>query len=281
MSPSSQSKSSNRFTRTNSFVDRAQTHAATIRELSPDDGGRSRSRGRPSNGYTNTNYTNTNNPNIAHPRQPPVPGAFPFSLAELTESETRSHTDMDPRANLPISSLLLRHISSLGSNPEAQPFIPQLNSLARMIRLAERKLLNFPLLVSIHRSTDFPPLAQAAVLLVAVLAMLRRAMKTHARLVSNLFGAIYPALQSILAVERPRADDDERLLTYWSIFGLFSVVDHASSQIQILLPGYYSSKMAILYWLYAKDGALKLYRSIYRPLLVKYFAYPSQPEPKD
>ncbi|KAJ3003747.1 UNVERIFIED_CONTAM: Receptor expression-enhancing protein 5 [Siphonaria sp. JEL0065] len=97
-------------------------------------------------------------------------------------------------------------------------------------------------------------------------------MKQNARLVSNLLGFVYPALMSVLAIERPRDGDEERLFTYWTAFGAFTVLDHLSPQILALYPAYFTTKMSLLYWLYSKEGSFMVYRKVLRPLLVKQFS---------
>ncbi|RKO85132.1 TB2/DP1/HVA22-related protein, partial [Blyttiomyces helicus] len=87
-------------------------------------------------------------------------------------------------------------------------------------------------------------------------------------LLSNLIGVAFPAYASIRAVERPRPDDDERWLTYWSVFGLFSLLDSGASKILSYVHVYFLPKIAILYWLQRGDGALVVYRKALRPALV-------------
>ncbi|KAI8607794.1 TB2/DP1, HVA22 family-domain-containing protein [Chytriomyces sp. MP71] len=205
-----------------------------------------------------------------------VPGAFPFSVSEAElDSDATTATD---EAGTPVSAAIARQAEALAIHRDLRFLARYTLSLARIVRVLELRLRRFPILVHIHKTYDVSPLLQASVLVVVGMAIVRRAMKTNARLVSNVIGALYPALQSVLAIERPRADDDEKLLTYWSLFGLFSVLDHAAPQIQLLYPAYFSTKMSILYWIYARGGASKLYNTFYRPLLVKYFGYPARTE---
>ena len=87
-------------------------------------------------------------------------------------------------------------------------------------------------------------------------------------LFSQLAGVSYPIYRSILAVERPRINDDERWLTYWSCFGLFTLLDHKSALIQRQVKTYFLPKLLILYWL-SQDGSLVLYRRLIRPFLLQ------------
>ena len=114
---------------------------------------------------------------------------------------------------LPATALLKKNLDSI------EPHLPiQLSkfvhSLVARIEAFERRIGSVPFFVSLQKSTGMPGLA-LAILLAAVTALaVRKAMKSNALLVSNLFGAVYPGLRSIKAVENPQQDDDERWLTY-------------------------------------------------------------------
>jgi receptor expression-enhancing protein 5/6 len=43
--------------------------------------------------------------------------------------------------------------------------------------------------------------------------------------VTCLIAVAYPAFMTFLALESPDEDDDKQWLTYWVVFGLFSIVD--------------------------------------------------------
>ncbi|KAI8607172.1 TB2/DP1, HVA22 family-domain-containing protein [Chytriomyces sp. MP71] len=186
-----------------------------------------------------------------------------------SEDEDSDVSDEPDEADSPVWASIARQADALAIHPDLRFLARYLLSLARIVRAFEGRLRRFPILVRIHRSCDVSPLVQAIFLVVVALAMVRRAMVSHARLVSNVLGALYPALQSVMAIEKPQMEDDEKLLTYWSVFGLFSVLDHASPQIQLIYPAYYTTKLSILFWIYARGGATKVYNTFYRPLLVK------------
>lgn len=87
-------------------------------------------------------------------------------------------------------------------------------------------------------------------------------------LFSQLAGVAYPIFRSLIAIERPRINDDERWLTYWSCYGLFTLLDHQSALIQRQVKTYFLPKLLLLYWL-SQDGSLVLYRRLVRPFLLQ------------
>ncbi|KAJ3292777.1 Receptor expression-enhancing protein 5 [Borealophlyctis nickersoniae] len=175
----------------------------------------------------------------------------------------------------PATNALNRFVNTLdASSPAAlRPAIAYLRAKPLpYIALAERKAHSNPILISIWHNAGVPPVTFAVLALVAVLASVRRMLKRSPLLLSNLVGVVYPAYSSIKAVERPQADDDERWLTYWSIYGLFTILDTSATSILKRIP-YFVPKMAILYWLFGRDGSLVMYRKVIRPFLVRYGGY--------
>ncbi len=44
-------------------------------------------------------------------------------------------------------------------------------------------------------------------------------------LLTNIIGVAYPAFMSFVALESEGTDDDKLWLTYWVVFGLFTILD--------------------------------------------------------
>ncbi|KAM3870956.1 receptor expression-enhancing protein 5-like [Diretmus argenteus] len=61
-------------------------------------------------------------------------------------------------------------------------------------------------------------------------------------LFTNLVGFTYPAYLSIKAIESDKKEDDTQWLTYWIVYGAFSIVEEFSDMFLYWLPFYYFGK---------------------------------------
>ena len=86
-------------------------------------------------------------------------------------------------------------------------------------------------------------------------------------IITNLIGVAYPVFMSFHALESHGADDDKQWLTYWVVFGLFSLTDQCAGFILHFIPFYYVLKVATLIWLFhpAFLGASYVYREFIQP----------------
>ncbi|KFD49324.1 hypothetical protein M514_09771 [Trichuris suis] len=84
-----------------------------------------------------------------------------------------------------------------------------------------------------------------------------------AELLCNIICFIYPAYMSIRAIESTDKKDDTQWLTYWTIFGLYSLFDFFADAVCRYYPFYWLSKCIFMMWLYLPiyRGAEKLYES--------------------
>lgn len=81
----------------------------------------------------------------------------------------------------------------------------------------------------------------------------------------------YPAYRSIKALESKGDDDDKIWLTYWCVFGIFSLLDEFGGIILSLIPFYFYIKLAFFIWMMhpSTQGSTIVYNSVLKPLLEK------------
>ena len=90
--------------------------------------------------------------------------------------------------------------------------------------------------------------------------------------ITCLLGVAYPCFMSFLALETEGADDDKQWLTYWVVFGLFSIVDQFAGFILTFIPFYFFIKLCFLVWLMhpSTTGATVIYNSYILPNMKQY-----------
>jgi len=90
--------------------------------------------------------------------------------------------------------------------------------------------------------------------------------------ITCLVGVTLPAYWSIKAIESPEFDDDKQWLTYWAIYGMFTLLDQFANFILKILPFYFVIKIVFLIWCFMPNtmGALFIFNKIVGPYFRKY-----------
>ena len=103
-------------------------------------------------------------------------------------------------------------------------------------------------------------------------ALILTATKWFSSYVTCLVGVLCPTYLSLKALESPEEDDDKHFLTYWVVYGLFTVFDIFTSFLINRIPFYYTLKLAFLIWMFMPNfkGAIYVYNYVIGPLFKKY-----------
>ena len=83
---------------------------------------------------------------------------------------------------------------------------------------------------------------------------------------------VYPAVQSIKAIESHDTQDDKDWLTYWIIFGLLTLADDLFGWLLAFIPYYSTLKIVFFLYLFVPyfKGAHKIYELVVQPFLKTY-----------
>ena len=104
------------------------------------------------------------------------------------------------------------------------------------------------------------------------LALVLTTTKWFSSYVTCLVGVLCPTYMTLKVIESPEDDDDKQYLTYWVVYGLFSVIDVFTAFLVNRIPFYYTIKLAFLIWLFMPNfrGAIHVYNLIIGPIFRKY-----------
>ena len=105
-----------------------------------------------------------------------------------------------------------------------------------------------------------------------ILALILTTTKWFSSYVTCLVGVLCPTYMSLKAIESPEDDDDKQYLTYWVVYGLFSVIDVFTNFLVKRIPFYYTIKLGFLIWLFMPNfrGAVYIYNLVVGPIFRKY-----------
>jgi len=140
------------------------------------------------------------------------------------------------------------------------------------ISQADRELSKIAPLNRLERRTGFPKVYLVGG--VAFVYFMLIFLNYGGELLSNVIGFALPAYFSLAALESATPTDDTQWLTYWVVFGFFSVVEFWSKQILYWLPFYWLFKTVFVLWLALPQfgGAQTMYHVFIRPFWTNYIA---------
>jgi len=135
----------------------------------------------------------------------------------------------------------------------------------------DRELSKYPTITNLEKQTGVPKVY--AVLGVGALYFIFIFFNLGAPFLSNLIGFVYPAYESLRAIESTGTHDDTQWLTYWVVFAAFNVVEYFSGLITYWFPFYFLFKTAFIVWLALPQfkGAQYLYSAAIRPLFIRFY----------
>ena len=121
----------------------------------------------------------------------------------------------------------------------------------------------------IEKKTEINPKVLVGGLIVALILTTTKWFSSY---VTCLVGVLCPTYLSLKAIESPEDDDDKQFLTYWVVYGLFSIIDIFTAFLINIIPFYYTFKLAFLIWLFMPNfrGAVLVYNKLVGPLFKKY-----------
>eukprot|EP00614_Pseudopedinella_elastica_P042609 CAMPEP_0181260544 /NCGR_PEP_ID=MMETSP1097-20121128/1000_1 /TAXON_ID=35684 /ORGANISM="Pseudopedinella elastica, Strain CCMP716" /LENGTH=169 /DNA_ID=CAMNT_0023359065 /DNA_START=28 /DNA_END=537 /DNA_ORIENTATION=- len=93
-------------------------------------------------------------------------------------------------------------------------------------------------------------------------------------LLVSLSGFLYPAYKSLQAMEVNDPAEDKQWLTYWVVYGTFSIFESVMSFLKDIIPYYNVLKLGLFIFLYhsSTKGATKVYDKILTPYIIPHIS---------
>ena len=139
-----------------------------------------------------------------------------------------------------------------------------------MIEKLNKQAVKIPPVVQLAEATGQKP---GLILLVALFVLgLLVLIFMGGTILMCLMTVVYPAIQSIKALESKEGDDDKIWLTYWCVFGIFTLLDDWLGFLLAYIPFYFYIRLMIFLYLMLPQfgGARIVYEKLLRPLLIKH-----------
>lgn len=147
--------------------------------------------------------------------------------------------------------------------------------LNKLTTKAEKILSDHPAIDKLFDAAQAKVGVRKAYLLTGIIGLLGiyLAFGWAAQLLCNIIAVGYPAYVSIKAVETHDKKDDTKWLTYWCVYGCFSIVEYFSAIITSFIPFYWLIKCIFYVWCFApieQNGSIFIYNRVIRPYFLKY-----------
>jgi hypothetical protein len=142
-----------------------------------------------------------------------------------------------------------------------------LQDLVPVLSWIENHVVGFKIFDKIQSLVGVPKFTFVIAFMSACVALLSQSLKTNARLTANVLTVVFPLIQTIKSMNDPQIHDEKKWMTYWSLFGFFSLLDHASTPILGKFRTYFIPKILFFYWMSSKNGANVVYHRLLRHVL--------------
>lgn len=141
----------------------------------------------------------------------------------------------------------------------------------KRVQVLNKYAERIPPIVDLSKKTNVEPgyFLGGAIILAALIILITMG----GTILSAVVTVVYPAFKSIKALESKDTDEDDSVwLTYWCVFGIFTLLDEFAFILLSLIPFYFYIKLGFFLWMMAPQtqGATIIYKSILRPLLIKH-----------
>jgi len=132
----------------------------------------------------------------------------------------------------------------------------------------DKELSRYPVLNQLEARTQVPK--TYAVLGVLGLFTSLIFFNIFAGFLSNLVGWLIPTYFSMKAIETPQSGDDIQWLTYWTVYGGFTVLENLVEP-TVWFPYYFIFKTVFIVWLLlpSTKGAQQVYHAVVKPVITQ------------
>jgi len=134
----------------------------------------------------------------------------------------------------------------------------------------DKELSKYPMLNNLEQQTSVPK--TYAILGMGALYFFLIFFNIAGAFLVNTIGFVIPAYYSIEALFTIEPTDDIQWITYWITFAFLTVFESAVNAVY-WFPFYYTFKFVLLIWMALPQtgGATVIFRSLFQPLLGRYF----------